>query len=273
MDKNKSVEPNHMQMDSGRSSSGKKVFDRLYQDYKKKETCRDLRIEKEQIKENKSKLKKVEVDSMLSRFKFYEVEKEVKIQQIKRQVLRREEQTLKKVPKISQNSKKLHNCEEDFLTRMEKLKEQSDLKKKEMIDKEHKRKAEEETQILQEARSRHKKRLDKSYLEEKVNNLLEWDTKRKFKINKLHDEENKRNYDDCTFKPEINRNSNKIATQRKNHANSDKDLVVVNKHTNSDNLTKPKNSVEENFMIFKDDPIIQQIIKHKIKNSKKNENL
>jgi hypothetical protein len=214
-----------------RKSPKNEIFERLYKEKENKMKLNEKIQQKQEQEKNKNKLNKNEVDSMLTRFKYYQVEKESKIQQMKRKIINKEEQNFKPVPEISLNSKKLQiNTEEDFLTRMEKLREQSEIKKKEMIEKELKRKNEEEMQIIEEARSRHKKRKEKNCSDEKS------------KSNCKH-----REFREELIPEQFKLNENQIANN------------------------KPRKSIEEDFMILKHDPIIKDLIRNKIRNSKKDE--
>jgi hypothetical protein len=210
-----------------------KVFERLYKEKENKIKLNEkIQQKQEQEQEkNKNRLNKNEVNSMLSRFKYYQIEKQSKISEMKRKVINKEEQNIKSVPEISLNSKKLqNNNEDDFLTRMEKLREQSELKKKEMIDKEQQRKNEEEMQIIQEARSRHKKRKESNYIDQK----------------------NKSNYKESEFREDFNNMNYKL-----------KESVFEN--------SRPRKSIEEDFMILRDDPIIKDLIRNRIRKSNKND--
>lgn len=210
-----------------------KVFERLYKEKENKIKLNEkIQQKQEQEQEkNKNRLNKNEVNSMLSRFKYYQIEKQSKILEMKRKVIDKEEQNIKSVPEISLNSKKLqNNKEDDFLTRMEKLREQSELKKKEMIDKEQQRKNEEEMQIIQEARIRHKKRKESNYIDQK----------------------NKSNYKESEYREDFNNMNYKL-----------KESVFDN--------TRPRKSIEEDFMILKDDPIIKDLIRNRIRKSNKND--
>src|SRR5690606_27362015 len=71
-----------------------------------------------------------------------------------------------------------------------------------LIKEKENRKKREEDEIIQEVKS-HK--LEKSKIDDKINNLLSWDNKVKKKITNMKQEHDKKKIAECTFKPKINK--------------------------------------------------------------------
>lgn len=188
------------------------VFNRLYKE--KTSASKYQEEHKKTMSLNTQTKPNFKVDEMLCRFKELQIEKNNRLQEMKRKAQGVEKQNIKKVPEINKKSKKLGTVSDDFLTRMEKHKEASDKRKKEMIEKQEQKKADMEKLLLEEM-SKNTKKLDKGYVKELISSMYEWDNNRKEKINKLKEKESGKEFGECTFKPDINKNSAKMAASKK----------------------------------------------------------
>jgi len=157
---------------------------------------------------------------LLNRFKECETNRIKKINEKKKEIEIKEAKEIKKVPYINPNSKKKVCTQDDFLTRQEKYQTEIE-KKKEILKEEALKKKEkilaEEEKVLN---SLNKKKLDKEYIEQKINNMLEWEEKRKNKIEKLKEEEPL-----PSFKPKINKKSGKILSGKNDNVDNNQELV------------------------------------------------
>lgn len=158
----------------------------------------------------------VRVANMLNRFKANEETKKSKLQEIKRKNQEVESAYIKSIPEINERSKKLKAGDIDFLSRLDKYKLGSDAKKKDLYEKEMAKREAEEKKLLEEMNNKCSKKLDKKYIDQHINDMMEWSTHRKMKIDTLKEQENKKREEVCTFKPDINKNSSKMVSSRNN---------------------------------------------------------
>lgn len=193
------------------------VFNRLYIEATRKKMMlakEKQEQEMKQVKEKEKPKKNVNINGMLNRFKDFQAEKNNKLQELKRKCQEQETSNCKAIPDINEHSKKIYTNTEDFFQRLEKYKETSDQKKKDLAEKEENKKLEEEKKILEEMNKNNKK-VDKQALNDKINTMMEWENNRKNKINTLKEQETKKQIEKCTFKPELNKKSVKMASQKK----------------------------------------------------------
>jgi hypothetical protein len=149
---------------------------------------------------------------MLNRFQNYQLKKDEKIKKMKLKLVEIEDSLLMNKNQIKGNL----TFNEDFLIRMEKNKELLDEKKRKMIEKKEEIIKEEELRFQHEKDLKFKaKKFEANFVEEKVKSIYDWDKNRKEKISHKIEQENQNVKKVCTFKPEINKYSDKIVKNKK----------------------------------------------------------
>ena len=141
-------------------------------------------------------------------------------------------------PRINPKSRRLCS-EDDFFKRLNKFEDIKEVKNKTLKEKIDEKR-------LSEVRIDNRK-LDKSKVEERVNSLMKWDNERKEKIYKKFKAEENKCLMDCTFQPEINKFSRKIASKVFNKSEfSDKSRRNKSPDTYMINTTSSKNQGNNN---------------------------
>jgi hypothetical protein len=197
----------------------KTVFTRLYpggagakktSDKKKPTTAKSSSIDKDALMSTDPK-----INEMIERFKNYQIAKNNKFADLRRKFQEEENKKLHKGNEYDKTpTKHQHKEGDDFLTRMEKYTKLSNTKKKQRIEDEESKKLKEEEKLIEEINKKYKKNLDKTYLVEKINGLYEWEQNRIKKINTIKQSEIDKNFKECTFKPDIDKSSQKISTNK-----------------------------------------------------------
>ncbi len=139
--------------------------------------------------------------------------KQVTAEKIEKKRIEEEEKrlaALQKAPVINEKSKKIlakkDKGEKSFFERLEQNKQENEKKRLKIL-------AEQEEKILKEKEEMEQKKVkkDKTVIDEKVNKLLDWNNKKEKKIVEKKKEVQKEEEKFCTFKPEINKTSEKIS--------------------------------------------------------------
>lgn len=176
---------------------------------------------------------------------------------------------LQKTPVINEKSKKIlakkDKGEKSFFERLEQNKNENEKKKLKML-------AEQEEKILKEKEELEQKKVkkDKIEIDEKVNKLLDWNSKKEKKIMERKKEVQKKEEKSCTFKPEINKTSEKI---------SQKDLAYYTEKAVTDRLyeddvakRKEKIKILESIYTHTFTPITNSTVDGKDQRDKRKEN-
>ena len=176
--------------------------------------------------------------------------------------------SLQKVPVINEKSKKMlakkDMGELNFFGRLELKKKENEKKMKKMVEeneeKIHKEKEEQEQRKI---------RKDKTEIDEKVNKLLDWNNKKVIKIKEKKKEIQKKEEKSCTFKPEINKTSEKL-TQKELGLYNDK---AVTDRLYEDDVAKRKEKIKilESIYTHSFTPITNSTVEGKEAKEKKKE--
>lgn len=196
-------------------------------------------------------------EELLTRFKEKETERINKLNNRKKEFSDKEIKEVKKIPNINSNSKKIFTSTDDFLTRQERFKSDLD-KKKEQLREEKLRKEQEKLAKEEKALSNYNnKKYDKDYIEKKINVMYEWDSQRKNKIEKLKEREPV-----YSFKPNINKNSAKIASAKKQLVDNNEDQFVDRLYNQDVKKRKQKKEILEEIYL----PSFTPNTNHNLKN-------
>lgn len=175
------------------------------------------------------------IETMLKRFELWESKR-------KKSILEKQKSQdyERGIPKINKK-KRFSSIDFDFITRQEKWKEMSSLKRQSLIEQEANKKAEMEKLQLLEINKKYNKKRNKSQIEMNINTIIDWETKRKSKIEKLKENENLKLEKICTFRPTLNRKSmviaqNKQKEEEKINHEANKATLAQNIHTDMCNL-------------------------------------
>jgi hypothetical protein len=181
------------------------------------------------------KSSQIKFESMLERMKNYEIVKEKKLELMKNEIKKEMDKSKTNVPKINENSKKITS--ESFFQRQEKYIKAKEEKLRNLKQHEEENKK----QIVT------TKKVNKSLIDNHINNQLKWENERKQKrlIRKEQELQEEAKY--CTFKPQTNntsKNFNRATTERTNEIMLTKckdDLKIdLSKSTRGTDFTLPK---------------------------------
>lgn len=166
----------------------------------------EVKLEKN-LKEIEQKKKNVNFNELYTRLMKFDDDRKLALEEMKKQKEQKEEKKLRKVPEISTKSKNLvKNIEEPLYDRCVKFKNEIEKKRAEQIKEKELKKKKEEDEIIKETKSH---RMDAERINQKIANLLVWESKKKTKISHLKDEVEKKKMNEYTFHPKINKTPNK----------------------------------------------------------------
>lgn len=167
------------------------------------------------VKDKKETAKaKIVVEGMLSRFQKNENDKKDKFKEMQKKVQEKEFKDLKAKPTINEKSKKIKEKENvGFLERMLKQKEDAEIKRNELIDKENLKKQIKDQLLLDEIQLKQGKKYNKAEMDKKIKQMFGKDieVRTSKEINKTNNIDK-----DCTFKPNINKTNCKLKEKNNN---------------------------------------------------------
>ncbi len=200
-----------------------------YLTYESKENHIPIKTEIDHEKIEKKLVLKEKLDANKDLYLRSIQHKQIIAEKIEKKRIEEEEKrlaALQKTPVINEKSKKIlakkDKGEKGFFERLEQNKQENEKKRLKML-------AEQEDKILKEKEELEQKKVkkDKTVIDEKVNKLLDWNNKKEKKLVEKKKEVLKEEEKFCTFKPEINKTSEKI---------SQKDLGYYTEKAVSDRL-------------------------------------
>jgi hypothetical protein len=156
---------------------------------------------------NEAQKKNVNFNELYSRLMKFNDERKAALEEMKKQKEIGEDKTLRKIPQISERSKNLvRNIEEPIYERCVKFKNQVEKKRNNQQKEKEEKIKKHEDEIIKEVRSH---RLGQEKINEKIANLLVWDSKKKTKLIHLKEDLEKKKLSDYTFQPKINKTPNR----------------------------------------------------------------
>ena len=192
-------------------------------------------IKKKVLKQDKKTSVKA-IQTMLDRFKLFEIAKEKKLESIKNEKEKVILDYMTKIPKINEKSKML--IQGSFFTRQEKFKIEKEQKLK--INKQIK-----EIELNKQVSIKKNNKNKKNNVENNIINQLKWEKERKQKIINMQEKEKLEETKYCTFKPELNVNykassSGRLYISRKLSSKDDQKTDFY-KTKNDKDLNIPRN--------------------------------
>ena len=192
-------------------------------------------IKKKVLKQDKKTSVKA-IQTMLDRFKLFEIAKEKKLELIKNEKEKVILDYMTKIPKINEKSKML--IQGSFFTRQEKFKIEKEQKLK--INKQIK-----EIELNKQVFIKKNNKNKKNNVENNIINQLKWEKERKQKIINMQEKEKLEETKYCTFKPELNVNykassSGRLYESRKLSSKDDQKTDFY-KTKNDKDLNIPRN--------------------------------
>ena len=192
-------------------------------------------IKKKVLKQDKKTSVKA-IQTMLDRFKLFEIAKEKKLELIKNEKEKVILDYMTKIPKINEKSKML--IQGSFFTRQEKFKIEKEQKLK--INKQIK-----EIELNKQVSIKKNNKNKKNNVENNIINQLKWEKERKQKIINMQEKEKLEVTKYCTFKPELNVNykassSGRLYESRKLSSKDDQKTDFY-KTKNDKDLNIPRN--------------------------------